>query len=211
MRRTRFLLILLMIGLGNTLFYAQGEVRFGELTPQQKEEFKVQARENIKNLGYNIGVLAKASDREVQEKIIEAQLRYFREGAMFQTGWIGKDGKVKTTGKGQTVEVYLRNKVVKYRKTSLDMIEIEFVSFNLTSDLKPVRGKPGMYYMEYEFIQVFRKGKRRKSREGLDIMDASYVDTTKKKGKIFIERKSTILGTKWKLFFGDITVDDVQA
>lgn len=189
----------------------KSSVRFKEITPQQQKLFKEQIEENIKNLGYRLRVLSNEENKTVQKNIIAAQLDYFIEGAKFQTGTINKRDK-KIVKKEYSVTNYLTNIVANYKKSDIEIIDIEFASFEVGNKLIPVKGKLNEYYFEFTFTQIFRRGKigKKKNAEGISDIEYSYVDTTKKKGRVYVKKKNTVLGSKWKLYFGDILVEDVK-
>lgn len=205
------LLISIVTLISHSTFGQKSGIRFNEITPEQQKLFSEQIEENIKNLGYRLRILANEEDKTVQRNIITAQLDYFIEGAKFQTGTINRRDK-KIIKKEYTVSHYLTNVVANYKKSEIEIIDIEFASFNVGNKLTPVKGKPNEYYFEFTFTQIFRRGKkgRKKNAEGISDIEYSYIDITKKKGKVFVKKKNTVLGTKWKLYFGDILVEDVK-
>lgn len=186
-------------------------VRFNEISENEKAAFTNQARENIKNLGYRLNLLANEDNPVVKENIIEAQLDYFTASAKFETGSIDRKNN-KVVKRSMSVRDYLTNTVAKYKKSPTDILDIEFASFEIDSKLIPVPGKLNEYYFEFSFTQVFRRGKKskRKNKEGIAQIDHTYVDQTKKVGKVYITKKNTVLGSKWALYFGDVLVEDVK-
>ena len=202
-------LIIIFVFVSNNVNAQKSSVRFKEISPKQQEVFKEKVEENIKNLGYRLNVLANEDNKSVQNNIIKAQLDYFTDEAYFQ--W-GNKRRNKTIKDSLPVEKYLRNKVAGYKKSNLDIIDIEFASFEVGSRLIPVKGKLNEYYFEFTFTQIFRKGKKGKYKdiEGIKDIEYSYVDTTTKKGRVYVKKKNTVLGSKWQLYFGDILVEDVK-
>jgi len=203
--------LLLFVFVLSTTFSQNTNVRFNEISKEDQKGFQKQVKDNIKNLGYRLKVLAKVNDVTVQKNIIEAQLDYFIKDAKFQTGTINKKNK-RIIKKEYSVKNYLTNIVTKYKKQNTDIIDIEFASFNVGSKLIPVQGKVNEYYFEFSFTQIFRRGKKSKNKnaEGIVDVDYTYVDITKKKGRVYLKKKNTILGSKWKLYFGDILVEDIK-
>lgn len=202
------LLFFILLNTGTTLAQ-KSTIRFKEINPEQQKKFQAQIQENIKNLGYRLQILANEENITVQNNIIEAQLDYFIDGAYFQ--WGNKRGKTKIID-SLPVKEYLKNKVAKYKKSDIEIIDIEFASFEVGKKLIPVKGKLNEYYFEFSFTQIFRRGKKakKKNAEGISDIEYSYTDSTKKKGRVYIKKKNTVLGSKWKLYFGDILVEDIK-
>ena len=168
------------------------------------------ATENIKNLGFLLKELAEVEDDVIKEKFIEAILEKFIDNAKIQTG-VDKKGKVKITSPngGYTVNRYLREIIPKYKSTLFSFVQIEMVSFDI-GDLKPLPGVRGTYFFEYSYVQRFKKGVRNSNANRDTNINYTYIDETKKSGRIVFSKKNTILGTKWVLLFDSIIVDDVK-
>lgn len=195
-----------------SLFLLIGQVMFGqlgnnELNREDIKGFAKQAEKRISRLGKRLKILARATGK-VRKNIIEAQTRDFADKAKFQIG-SNVNGETKVT-REYFVKEYLES-LSKYRKRG-EILNIEFISINVDSELKKDPIKKNRYYFEYSFTQVFERCKKSIKKNNEDFTKNSkycYKDKTRKGGKIFLEKRTTILGNKWKLFFGNVLVQDV--
>lgn len=185
------------------------QVRINEMTKEDKKLFEKLAKRNIKELGDRIKIISSVKDAKIKEKLISGQARHFIKDSKIEVGWIDKKTK-KLRKKALNIKSYLRNEINKYQ-TKYDIVDIEFISFK-TTDLKPNPNKINSYYFDYTVVQKFsvKKNFSKKNTEDIRELNYDYQDKTTKGGRIYIQKKNTVTGSKWKLLFGNISVMEVK-
>lgn len=183
------------------IFSSLSAQKFNVLSKQEKTDLKLLAEEYVKEFGDNLQDIPRIKNKFIRKERVKQFVKNFLDTAKVEVA-INKRVLKKYNAKS-----YFGKVLIEYGR-NIDVIDIQILSFEI-GNIKPVDGKPGMYYLEYTVVQQFRKyDKYKRTAEGLKYV--KYGDITIKEGRFYIKKVYTTAGARWRLYFGSIKVVDYK-
>lgn len=183
------------------------QIGYNQIPESELPKFQEKGLRLVESFTESLSVLVTTTDQKLKDVYIKNAISRFQKDATIEVS-NGRTGDISS----YQIEDYVRNTVVKYTvKYKIVVISFEAIELSKFKEKKDENGN--LYYeCKFKFVQVFSAAKDQLGESGLEGGNVkwSYVDRTKKKGRIIVKETYGPTGKEWQVSLGDIEVEETE-